>query len=83
MGQNYVNYVGLHYGVDFRHFQKTQRRRRSQDDILLPIYVLSTMSGKTAPDVSRERNLVWPAPGQYMQPSNTHWIFRKALRPAF
>ena len=50
-------------------FKKPNDGRRSQDDILLPIYVLSTMSGKTAPDVSRERNLVWPAPGQYMQPS--------------
>ena len=27
LGQNpKQNYVGLHYGEDFRHFQKTQRR---------------------------------------------------------
>ena len=39
-------------------FKKPNDGRRSQDDILLPIYVLSTMSGKTAPDVSHEREIL-------------------------
>ena len=39
-------------------FKKPNDGRRSQDDILLPIYVLSTMSGKTAPDLSHERKIL-------------------------
>ena len=39
-------------------FKKPNDGWRSQDDILLPIYVLSTMSGKTAPDVSHEREIL-------------------------